>query len=109
MIKWIRYYLPLYVKHLLAPRNEFGIQKILGQFTNVLGIDKTPPTILGKIPKDPRNFFPSAYLCEFGNFGKLVILGILVILVNPVILMNLVILVNLVVLVIMVNLLVLVN
>ena len=25
-----------------------------------------PPTILGKIPKDPRNFFPSAYLCEFG-------------------------------------------
>ena len=27
---------------------------------------RPPPTILGKIPKDPRNFFPSAYLCEFG-------------------------------------------
>ena len=60
---------------------------------------RPPPTILGKILKDHRNFFTSAYLCEFGNFGKLVILGILVILVNPVILVNMVILTNLVILV----------
>ena len=32
-MKLIRYYLPLNVKHVLGPQNEFGIQKILGQFT----------------------------------------------------------------------------
>ena len=34
-----------------ALQNEFGTQKILGQFTKVLGIGKTPAPYMGKIPK----------------------------------------------------------
>ena len=42
-----QFYGIMYVKHVLAPQNEFGIQKILGQFTKFLGIEKTSP-IIGK-------------------------------------------------------------
>ena len=46
------------------PRNERNLacKKTLGQFTKVLGIGKTPPPPMGKIPKKSRNFFLSAYL-----------------------------------------------
>ena len=44
----IRYHYPPFVKHVLAPQNEFGIQKILGKFTKVLGFGKTPPPHVGK-------------------------------------------------------------
>ena len=47
-MKLISYHHPPFVKHVLAPQNEFGIQKILGQFTKVLGIGKTPPPHIGK-------------------------------------------------------------
>ena len=63
MIKLIRYHHPPYVKHVLAPQNEFGTQKILGQFTKVLGIGKTPPPCWEKFPNNPV-FFLSAYLSK---------------------------------------------
>ena len=56
-MKLIRYHLPTIVKHVLAPKNDFGIQKTLGKFTKVLGFEKTPPPPLGKIPKKSRFFF----------------------------------------------------
>ena len=47
-MKLIRYHLPTIVKHVLAPKNDFGIQKTLGKFTKVLGFEKTPPPPFGK-------------------------------------------------------------
>ena len=40
---------PPFVKHVLAPQNEFGIQKILGQFTKLFGNWKDPPPYMGKM------------------------------------------------------------
>ena len=48
---------PPFVKHFLAPQNEFGTQKILDQFTKVLGIGKTPPPCWEKFPNNPVTFF----------------------------------------------------
>ena len=53
----IRYHHPPFVKHVLALQNEFGTQKIRGQFTKVLGIGKTSPPIWEKFPNNPVIFF----------------------------------------------------
>ena len=41
---------------------NLAYKKILGKFTKVLGFGKTPPPMLGKIPKWYRFFFLRAYL-----------------------------------------------
>ena len=67
VIKLIRYHLPPIVKHVLAPQNDFSIQKILDQFTKVLGIEKTPPPppMLGKIPKIIIFLSASHIVCDY--------------------------------------------
>ena len=55
------------VKHFLAHQNEFRIQKIVGQFTKVLGIGKPPPPQIGKSSQIIPYFFLSAYLKQFSS------------------------------------------
>ena len=51
VIKLIRYPLPLIVKHVLAPQNDFGMPKITWSNHKSFGIEETPSPMLGKIPK----------------------------------------------------------
>ena len=54
----ITYHLPTFVKHVLAPKNEFGITKMTWRNYKSFGIRANPPPpMLGQIPKKCRFFF----------------------------------------------------
>ena len=38
------------IKHVLAPQDDFGMQKKLGKQTKKVGLGQTPPPSMGKIP-----------------------------------------------------------
>ena len=44
----IRYHLPTFVKHVLAPKNEFGMPKMTWRNYKSFGIRATPPPHIGK-------------------------------------------------------------
>ena len=50
VFKLIRYQCPTFVKHVLAPQDDFGMQKKLGKQTKKVGLGQTPPPSMGKIP-----------------------------------------------------------
>ena len=57
MFKLIRYHFPPIVKHVLAPQDDFGMQKknMLNRQKKV-GLGQTPPPSMGKIPTFYRFF-----------------------------------------------------
>ena len=67
MIKLIRYHLPTIVKHVLAPKNDFGIPKITWLIFKSFGNREDPPPPLGKIPKKSRFFLLGASLMMIMN------------------------------------------
>ena len=59
MYNLIRYHHPTFVKHGLAPKNEFGMPKMTRRIYKSFGIRANPPPMLGKIPKKCRFFWTS--------------------------------------------------
>ena len=62
MIKLIIYHHPLFIKHVLAPQNEFGIQKNTWSIYKSFGNWGDPPHVGRKFPNNPVIFFLNAYL-----------------------------------------------
>ena len=74
MIELIRYHLPTFVKHDLAPKNDFGIQKkTLGKFTKVLGIGKTPPHSEPSALSEPGSEHNLIGASAFGYVSKITV------------------------------------
>ena len=56
MFKLIRYQFPTFVKHVLAPQDDFGMQKKTWQTAKKSGFGSDPPPSMGKIPTLYRFF-----------------------------------------------------
>ena len=60
-MKLIRYHRPPFVKHVLAPQNEFGIEKkYLVNLQKFWELGRPPPPCWEKFPNNPVIYFLSA-------------------------------------------------